>query len=172
MSDTTTPITLDITPDKGGRYKAISTLSWVDIPGFAILTGRNGSGKTQLLEVLAYYLSGARPPGMQSGSPLPVEVRISGQVYQPEEIAYVPSAGRFSGGAPSSLATLQRARQQALQHAQQHAANPHDIYSLIRARRILKRSGGRVPNPITPDILEKFFPTQTLPQTTSIQLPG
>jgi ABC-type Mn2+/Zn2+ transport system ATPase subunit len=141
MSGTTTPITIDIVPNAGGRYKTISTLSWANIPGFAILTGRNGSGKTQLLEVLAYHFSGARPQGIHVGSPLPVEVRISGSAYEPEEIAYVPSAGRFSGGAPSSLANLQQARQQALQHAREHAQNRHsnenDIFGRIRAHRIL-----------------------------------
>jgi energy-coupling factor transporter ATP-binding protein EcfA2 len=152
-------MSIDMIPHVGGRYKTISTLSWADIPGFAILTGRNGSGKTQLLELLAYHFSGARPPGMQFNSPLPVEVRVSGQTYQPEEIAYVPSAGRFSGGAPSSLATLQQTRQQALQHAQQQAQNQrnnqNDIYGLIRGRRLLKRLGGHQPNQINQETLEK-----------------
>jgi hypothetical protein len=98
---------------------------------------------------------------MQSGSPLPVDVRISGPVYQPEEIAYVPSAGRFSGGAPSSLANLKQARQQALQHAQHQAQNRNnnesDIFARIRGQRLLKRFGGRVPNPITPEMLEKVL---------------
>lgn len=161
MNGTTNPMTIDIAPKNGGRYKTISTLSWADIPGFAILTGRNGSGKTQLLEVLAYHFSGARPQGMQRGSPLPVEVRISGHVYQPEEIAYVPSTGRFSGGAGSSLSKLQQVRQQTLQQAQQHVQNPNvhanDIFGMIRANRILKRLGGLQPNQITPEMLEKVL---------------
>lgn len=163
-------LNIDIVPNGGQTYKTISQLSWADIPGFAILTGRNGSGKTQLLEVLAYHFSGARPPGMQFGSPLPVSVHVTGAGYKPEEIAYVPSAGRFSGGAPSSLANLQKARQQALQYAQSRNGNANDISGLIRANRILKRLGGRLPNQITPEMLRSFCPTQILQPMTSTSL--
>ena len=44
-----------------GKYCSISDFDWHDIPPLAILTGINGSGKTQLLEVLAYTF-GALPP--------------------------------------------------------------------------------------------------------------
>lgn len=37
----------------GGQYKSISSLDWRDIPKFAVITGPNGSGKTQLLELIA-----------------------------------------------------------------------------------------------------------------------
>ena len=33
-------------------YKSIATLETEDLPDFAILIGRNGAGKTQLLEAL------------------------------------------------------------------------------------------------------------------------
>lgn len=108
------PMTVNVVPRDGGRYKSITKLSWANIPGFAILTGKNGSGKTQVLEVLAYHFSGALPPSVQAGSLLPVEVRVSGTDYKPEEIAYVPSTGRFSGGPPASLANMPQLRQQAL----------------------------------------------------------
>jgi energy-coupling factor transporter ATP-binding protein EcfA2 len=45
-----------------GRYKSISTLDWRDIPKFAVITGANGSGKTQLLELIARSASVFTPP--------------------------------------------------------------------------------------------------------------
>ncbi|WP_374510999.1 AAA family ATPase [Niveibacterium sp.] len=36
-----------------GQYKSISSLHWQGIPKFAVITGGNGSGKTQLLELIA-----------------------------------------------------------------------------------------------------------------------
>ncbi len=33
-------------------YQAIETLTTVDLPDFALLIGRNGAGKTQLIEAL------------------------------------------------------------------------------------------------------------------------
>lgn len=34
-----------------GKYKSISALIWQNIPSLAVITGANGSGKTQLLEL-------------------------------------------------------------------------------------------------------------------------
>lgn len=39
-----------------GEYKSIKSLKWVDIPNFVVVTGKNGSGKTQLLELINYHL--------------------------------------------------------------------------------------------------------------------
>ncbi len=35
-----------------GRYKSISDLKWSDVPPFAVITGVNGTGKSQLLEII------------------------------------------------------------------------------------------------------------------------
>lgn len=160
MNSSTIPMTIDIVSRAGGRYKSVTTLSWTDIPDFAILTGKNGSGKTQLLEILAYHFSGALPPGMPIGSLLPVEVRVSGAGYNPDEIAYVPSTGRFSGGAPASLANMPQLRQQALQLAQNAFSYMSDMPNLIRARRMVRRLGDQNLHQITqemlPEILSEF----------------
>jgi len=39
-----------------GEYKSIKSLKWTDIPNFVVVTGKNGSGKTQLLELIHYHL--------------------------------------------------------------------------------------------------------------------
>ncbi len=151
-------MTIQIVPRNGGRYKSITTLSWTDIPGLAILSGKNGSGKTQLLEILAYHFSGALPPGMFQGSSLPVEVHVSGISYKPEEISYVPSGGRFSGGSPTSLANMPHIRQQALQYAKNAGSYVNDITNTIRVRRIQSRLGERNPHQIEAKELEKLLP--------------
>lgn len=38
-----------------GQYKSITEIDWADIPPFAVVTGANGSGKTQLLELIARH---------------------------------------------------------------------------------------------------------------------
>lgn len=135
----------------------MAALSWADIPGFAILTGKNGSGKTQLLEIMAYHFSGALPPGMPSGSLLPVEVRVSGRDYKPEETAYVPSTGRFSGGSAASLANMPQLRQQALHLVQNVSSYINDITNITRARRIMSRLGGQNPHQISQEKLAELF---------------
>jgi energy-coupling factor transporter ATP-binding protein EcfA2 len=38
-----------------GQYKSIKSLQWKEIPEFVVVTGKNGSGKTQLLELLNHH---------------------------------------------------------------------------------------------------------------------
>ncbi len=141
MIATMTPLSIEIRPRGDDRYKSISTLYWKDLPGFAIITGKNGAGKSQLLEVMASHLAGAPLPGYHNRQP-PLDVTISGTRYEPDEIGYLPSGGRFSGGTPSSIANLRNLRQQTLQQARQGIA-VHDITTAIKTRKIHKRFGGK-----------------------------
>ena len=56
------PLRIAVGGEGSKRYKSIDELVWENIPPFAVLTGVNGSGKTQLLELLAYKLSNTKPP--------------------------------------------------------------------------------------------------------------
>lgn len=158
MNVKVSPFSFSICPRDGGRYKSIVNLAWANIPGFAILTGKNGSGKTQLLEILAYHFSGAIPHNLPNGMPLPVEVRVTGDGYKPDEIGYVPSAGRFSGGTSTSLANMPNVRQQAFQLAQRPYDHRYDITNTVRAQRIIKRLGGQPSQQMTPEALAKLLP--------------
>jgi len=44
-----------------GQHGSISNLEWPDVPPFAVITGVNGAGKSQLLEVLAYSYNALQP---------------------------------------------------------------------------------------------------------------
>jgi predicted ATPase len=144
------PMSIHVTPRAGGRYKSIQTLLWNEIPGLAIITGRNGSGKTQLLELLAYHFSGARPSGIGMGADLPVEVRVAGRGYSPEEIAFVPASGRFLGGQPVSLAGMADLRNNAMNHAQ-NFIQTCDINDMVRGYRLLSRLGKKERNRVVFD---------------------
>lgn len=146
-----------IQPRVHGKYKSISNMAWKNVPGFAILTGRNGSGKTQLLEILAYHFSKARPQQYWSDGMLPVVVETEGVSYEPHEIAFVPSGGRFSGGTPSSISNMQNLKQQALQHIQQSHAYMYDINATVRASRLKKALGTRNPHDVRPEEIDKLF---------------
>jgi energy-coupling factor transporter ATP-binding protein EcfA2 len=158
MPDIADRLSIKITPRSGGRYKSISEISWTDIPGLAVLTGRNGSGKTQLLEVLAYHLSQTLPPTSSPGQGLPLEVLLEGAQYRPEEIAFVPNSGRFSGGASVSFGSLTGARQQILQLARQYNAHSNDIFANVRARKALSRFKDMNLHSLTSDMLAEILP--------------
>ncbi len=157
MDNVASKFSLVVSPRDGASYKSISNLVWDDIPNFAILTGPNGSGKTQILELLAYHFSGAfHTPGRQD--PLPVNVTTTGMKYEAHEIAYVPSSGKFSGGAPSSVAEIPNVRGQMMSMAQ----NPHgyrqQIDGAIKVSKVLKRLGSISPYGVATEALEEIFP--------------
>jgi energy-coupling factor transporter ATP-binding protein EcfA2 len=151
------PMSITITPAGGQNYKSISHLSWNNVPGFAILTGRNGSGKTQLLELLAYHLSGARPQGIPFTNPLPVTVSIAGVAYAADQVGFVPSTGQFSGGTPSSLATMAQVKNEFLQLAQNIHGYGSDISSAVRARKMASLLQGRSANAVLPDQMSEIL---------------
>ena len=82
-------INIQISPGTSASYKSIDTLHWDNVPMFVVLSGENGSGKSQLLELLARHITQTvdpatrRPPGMA--------VDISGQPLNPSDVAYLPS---------------------------------------------------------------------------------
>lgn len=85
-------------------YKSLEYVLWEQIPSFVVLTGLNGSGKTQLLEFLAYRITGTWHP--QSANLDRVHLSLEGEDFDPGEVVYIPS--RWSVGCPSSnLSNLQ-----------------------------------------------------------------
>ncbi len=138
MTDANPTFKIEITPTDGG-YKSIQSLIWDNIPSFAIITGRNGSGKTQLLEILAYHLTGTTPPQNKLG----VSVDVSGIKIDVDEVGFVPSAGRFSGAGGASIASMQNSRHTMYQQIHQLGSYSHDPAQMTRVRRIQKRVGGR-----------------------------
>lgn len=156
MTANIAPLSITISPRDDGQYKSISKLTWDNVPGFAVLTGKNGSGKTQLLELLAYHYSGAVPQAY-ANSALPVIVQSQGVAYSPDEIGYVPSSGRFSGGGAASVAALPNVRQQALEYVKNAHAYRHDITLTVRVRKMLKRLEGRNPHQIDPIALAEIL---------------
>jgi ABC-type molybdenum transport system ATPase subunit/photorepair protein PhrA len=88
------PLKIEIKGVNSARFKSIGDLTWEAIPPFAVLTGLNGSGKTQLLELLALNLTRTQPP--QYPSLHMMIVTIEGDRFDPDTVAYLPSSGVFS----------------------------------------------------------------------------
>jgi ABC-type transport system involved in cytochrome c biogenesis ATPase subunit len=73
-----------------GQHGSISDMEWLDIPPLAVLTGGNGVGKTQLLEVIANAFGQYHPEAPQ------VYTRMPQQGIQPKATAGI--APSFAAG--------------------------------------------------------------------------
>jgi len=116
---------------KQGKYKSISSLEWRDIPDFVVVTGKNGSGKTQLLELINYHASNSiqQKNKIQRNPSTPffgVELEIDNFDISDKEIVYLPATWNMGdlGGINSSNFN------DAINHLHQHitGANRNEIY--------------------------------------------
>jgi ABC-type Mn2+/Zn2+ transport system ATPase subunit len=102
-------IDITLTPINSSKYKSLGTITWNGVPPFAILTGLNGSGKSQLLEAISFPLMKANNP--QTGQPLNVDVKVSGDTFDPDDIVYIPAAGLFANSTAVGISDLQQIKQ-------------------------------------------------------------
>lgn len=135
------------------QYKSISNLFWENIPPLAILTGPNGSGKTQLLELLSYHISGIYP----YNKPFPMVVKIIGQSFGKTEFAYIPSTGDFSGGQPISISSMTHSRRQLLQNIYNQGAQQINFTKRLKDAKILEKLNGRHYTQISDEEIEEIF---------------
>lgn len=143
LSANNSPMHVTITQN-GNGYKSISNLEWRNIPEFAVITGRNGSGKTQLLEILSYHLTGTRPQQATFGIDIfGIDVKVEGAQYEADQVGHVPSTGRFGGGGGASIAQMQSMRQSMFQQFRNIHSYQHDPTQMAKARRVEKLLAGR-----------------------------
>ncbi len=64
-----------------GKYKSITSFHWTDIPDFVVLTGPNGTGKSQLLDLI--YNSLTNIQGTTD------KVTLIGKTFEPEEVTFL-----------------------------------------------------------------------------------
>ena len=84
-----------------GNYKSINSLKWTDIPDFVVVTGKNGSGKTQLLELIHHQL-GTDQNHKNNIARIPtnpffeVDLKVDNFNYSDKEVVYLPATWDLS----------------------------------------------------------------------------
>ncbi len=131
------PITIHLGSASSPRYKSIGQIEWRDIPPFAVLTGLNGAGKSQLLELLARKLTQATHP--DSPQLVEIDLRVDGDNFDPADVAYVPSDWRATGAVQLSLADLQNAKLNMF--GQVRPGNPTDVHMNAKRARLAQAVG-------------------------------
>lgn len=146
------PLRIEIGGGSSKPYKSIDYLVWDKIPPFAILTGVNGSGKTQLLELLAYKLSGIRSPQYDVAA----TAVTSSDVFGAGTVVYIPGTNLLTQPNVGVEQIRQIGHQQVRTFLQQ-GANAQDLSTGSRMAWIdqwLKEKG--LAGKSEQEILEKF----------------
>ena len=84
-----------------GTYKSIKSLKWDNIPDFVVVTGKNGSGKTQLLELINHQLgTDQNHKNNIARNPInpffEVELNVSDFISTEKEVIYLPATWSLS----------------------------------------------------------------------------
>lgn len=131
-------LNIAITCSAGFKYKSIESLTWENVPPFAVITGLNGSGKTQLLEVLAYKLTGTTPHNVNLAG---LQLTVTGDTFGAESVAYLPSRWEVTPAAHVGIPQMQQARDQLWNEVFQQGHNYADIRAVTKRARIRKLIG-------------------------------
>lgn len=91
---------------KEGNYKSLGSFTWDDIPQFVVITGKNGSGKTQLLELLNFHFGSDSNLKQHHSKPessffeVVTNSDLSG--ISPKEVVFIPSIWNVGNIGPSN----------------------------------------------------------------------
>jgi predicted ATPase len=136
------PLSIELGTENSKPYKSIQKIAWQDIPPFAVLTGVNGSGKTQFLQALALRLTYPTPNPHQQ-TPIDMPLIVNGAAIGPHEVAYLPSSDNAFRVGYLNIGNIHQAKEQFLKSlAPQSVAN--NIEAQILRERIQRNFGIRI----------------------------
>jgi ABC-type Mn2+/Zn2+ transport system ATPase subunit len=148
------PLSVELGDENSRPFKSIDRIVWRDIPGFAVLTGVNGSGKTQLLQALVYKFSGARHQSYHDLNALPFNV--IGDRIDPYEIAYLPNSENSFRIEGTNISNLHQTKQNFLQRLSPENV-AHNIDAFIQRERIQRQFRIEIrSHQISPDLIAKL----------------
>ncbi|RYZ93597.1 MAG: ATP-binding protein [Proteobacteria bacterium] len=97
---------------KSGEYKSIKApFEWLNVPDFAVVVGKNGSGKSQLLRLISLTL---RPEEAERAHLNLPTLTIEGIDARPHQVAYIQTLWYAGNSSPINLGVLQGEAQQFL----------------------------------------------------------
>lgn len=138
-----------------GKYKSLTSFEWKDIPNFVVITGPNGTGKSQLLSLIFNTVIN------KSGTT--ERVSIIGKSINPDEIIFLRGEWHLQDTSHIDLASLQRKTEEYYGNFRQNHSyqnNTYDEYGLKSkvAFKKIQMQLNKSPYEITKEEFSKVFP--------------
>jgi len=145
-----------------GKYKSISSLKWADIPDFVVITGKNGSGKTQLLELINWHFGATQDKRhnaqRNAADPFHSVKTVSDLTITNKEIVFIPSIWQLGNlGATNSSKFTQIINQIHTQITGQDDKVEYRELSSIIEQRIAKPKSEITKNDIQENLPVDYF---------------
>ncbi len=135
-----------------GKYKSITSFNWSDIPSLAVITGPNGTGKSQLLQLI--YNSIVNNDQHE-------KVSIINKDIDPHEVIFIKSEWQLQNTNPVSLSTVQMQMDEYYNlFVHENHTSPHRLgqAKLYHAFQEVLRKTGKSQNDISQVEFYNYFP--------------
>jgi predicted ATPase len=145
-----------------GKYKSITSFNWTEIPKFVVITGPNGTGKSQLLDLIYNTVTNNKETSER--------VSISGTVIKPNEITFLKGEWQLQNTGHVSLFTIQQKLDTYFNNLQQgnHRYNQPNQIKLNYAIQEILRKTGKQHNTISKEEFFENFPEILIEQESQL----
>ncbi len=143
-----------------GKYKSLNNFEWLDIPRFAVITGPNGTGKSQLLDLIYNTLINKRGTTER--------VVIEGETIQRNEVTFLKGEWHLQNSGNISLSTIQQKLESHFNTFRQGNARQDNEQQirLFYAFQDIQKKSGKNRNTITKEEFVDLFPEILIEQET------
>ena len=153
-----------------GKYKSITSLSWNNIPDFVVITGKNGSGKTQLLELINYHF-GATQDQRTSAQRNPADPFHSAKTRSDltitnKEIVFIPSIWQLGNLGTTNASNFTKIINQIYNQITQQVIKPE----YTELSNIIEQRIGKSKSEITRNDIQENLPVDYFDYVTKIQI--
>lgn len=134
-----------------GKYKSLTNFNWTDVPNFVVITGPNGTGKSQLLDLIYNSITKknvATPKAL-----------ISEKEIEPDEVTYLKGEWQLQNTGQVSLYTIQQKMDNYYNNLKQgnyRQNNENQIKIFYAFQEILKKTGKQESNITKEEFFENF----------------
>lgn len=144
-----------------GKYKSITNFNWTDIPKFVVITGPNGTGKSQLLNLIHNSITN----NQQSSE----RVTIIDAVIKPNEVTFLTGEWQLQNTGHVSLFTIQQQMDAYFSNLQQGSfRHQHNQIKLNYAFQEVLQKTGKQHNTISKEEFFRHFPEILIEQESQI----
>lgn len=137
-----------------GKYKSITDFNWIDIPNFSIIIGPNGTGKSQLLDLI--YNTAVNKEGTTE------RVSITDISFKPNEVTFLKGEWQLQDTTHIDLSIIQQNLNQQFKKFQEigyrHRRNGQEIRRHFTFEDIKTKTGKSNEIQITKEEFIEFFP--------------
>jgi len=146
-----------------GKYKSITSFHWTNIPNFVVITGPNGTGKSQLLDLIHNTILDKRGTTER--------VSILGNSIKPNEVTFLKGEWQLQNTAHVNLSTIQQKMDSYYNNFIKGSTFNNNQPGQIKmdfAFKDIQRLLDKAPKDITREEFEKYFPEILIEQENQI----